>query len=291
MTATIRAGMAGWVFEEWRGGAFYPVGLKQKDELAYASRHVTAIEINATFYRNQTPASFLKWAADTPPGFRFTVKGPQLVTHIKKLNDVETPLANFFASGVLSLSQRLGPICWQLPGNLSFNPERLERFLTLLPKTPAEAVALAQKHDERIAEPSLDIAGVGPLRHALEVRHKSFATPKHIDLLKAHNVALVVADTADWPWADQTADFTYCRLQGAPGADHYTPAEITAWAERFRALATGGPPPELSRLVAPPATEPPREVFAFFVSTDKQNAPRHAQEVQKQLGITPEPDA
>ena len=282
--------MAGWVFDEWRGGQFYPAGHKQKDELSFASRHVTGIEINATFYSNQKAKTFENWASQTPPGFRFSVKGHQLVTHIKKLKDVEVPLANFFASGVLALGGRLGPICWQLPGNLSFNPERIEGFLKLLPHTAKDAVALAQRHDERVAEPALDTAGISTVRHAIEVRHKSFADPAFIALLRAHNVALVVADTADWPYFDQTADFTYCRLQGAPGADHYEPAELDAWARRLKALSAGKPLSDGTFVEPEQANPPDRDIFAFFVSTDKPNAPRNAIGIMERLGLTAEAD-
>ncbi|MBI4923728.1 MAG: DUF72 domain-containing protein [Devosia nanyangense] len=290
MTGRVRTGMAGWVFEDWRGGQFYPDGLKQKDELSYASRHVGAIEINATFYSNQKAASFLNWKGQTPPDFMFAVKGHQLVTHIKKLKDVEGPLANFFASGVLALGERLGPICWQLPGNLGFNPERIASFLDLLPHAAKDAVALAEKHDERITAPHLDAAGVGPVRHAIEVRHKSFADPAFIAMLRAANVALVVADTADWPYFDQTADFTYCRLQGAPGGDHYEPQELDAWAKRFGSLAAGKGIGDGAFVVPPEGAEPERDVFAFFVSTDKPNAPRNALGIIDRLGLEPAAD-
>lgn len=286
MAGTIRTGMAGWVFEDWRGGAFYPKGLKQKDELAWASRAVTSIEINSTFYSNQKPASFTNWAAQTPAGFRFTVKGHQLVTHLKKLKDVEVPLANFFASGILALGERLGPICWQLPGNLAHSPERVEAFLELLPMTAKAAIALAKKHDERVPEPFLKSDGIGDIRHAIEVRHASFAEPGFIDMLRAHNVALVTADSADWPTLDQTADFSYLRLQGAPGKDRYAPADLDTWAKRLKAWAEGRTVKD-APLVAKPAPATPREVFCFFVSTDKPNAPRNALAIAERLGIKP----
>ena len=282
--------MAGWVFDEWRGGAFYPEGLKQKEELSYASRHVTAIEINSTFYANQKLSSFEAWAAQVPPGFLFTIKGHQLVTHLKKLKDVEIPLANFFASGLLALGARLGPICWQLPGNLAFNAERIETFLSLLPRTRKQAVTLAKKHDERPYVPHFENHGTGPLRHAIEVRHPSFANPEFIEMLRAANVALVVADTAEWPWCDQTADFTYCRLQGAPGQDRYAPADLDIWTKRLKSLAEGKPMGDVPRVVAAGGDRPGRDVFAFFVSTDKPNAPRNALGLMQRLKLEPEKD-
>jgi uncharacterized protein YecE (DUF72 family) len=258
MAGKIRTGMAGWIFPEWRNGQFYPEGLKQKEELHWASRHVTAIEINSTFYQNQKPASFEGWAAQTPDDFVFTVKGHQAVTHIKRLKDVEQPLEVFFAS-VAALGKRLGAVCWQLPPNMKFDAARVEGFLQLLPKT---------------------------IRQAIEVRNPSFADPAFIELLRAHNVALVIADTKDWPYDDQTANFTYCRLQGAPGAERYTPAELDAWAGKFKALSEGK---AIDGEFVVPASgkQPPRDVFAYFVSTDKPNAPVNALGIQQRLGMEP----
>ncbi len=258
MAGTIRTGMAGWIFPEWRGGQFYPEGLKQKDELAWASRHVTAIEINSTFYQLQKPESLAGWAAETPPAFRFTVKGHQKVTHIKRLKEVDETVTAFFKS-INALGDRLAAVCWQLPPNFKYDLPRIEAFLKLLPKG---------------------------IRQALEVRNAAFATVEFIDLLRAHNVALVTADTADWPWRDQTADFTYCRLQGAPGSDRYTPADLDAWAADFAALSQGRP--IAGRFIAPmTGAQLGRDVFAYFVSTDKPNAPRNALGIQERLGLSP----
>lgn len=261
MAGTIRTGMAGWVFPDWRNGQFYPEGLKQKEELNWASRHVTAIEINSTFYQNQKPESFEGWAAQTPEDFVFTVKGHQKVTHIKRLKDVAEPLELFFGS-IEALGKRLGAVCWQLPGNFKFDAERVEGFLKQLPRG---------------------------IRQAIEVRSATFADPVFIELLKTYNVALVIADTADWPYVDQTADFTYCRLQGAPGKERYTPADLDAWAKRFRALSEGKPID--GKTIVPTAGRPPqRDVFAYFVSTDKPNAPVNALGIQQRLNITPPSD-
>lgn len=283
MSGTIRLGTAGWVFEPWRN-SFYPKGLPQKQELAYAAARLGNIEINATFYSHQKPQSFRTWAAQVPDGFVFTVKGHQLVTHLKKLKDVEVPLANFFASGVLALGSKLGPFCWQLPGNLAYDEARLEAFLELLPHDADSLGQLAGKADDRLKEPPfLDAAGVGPIRHAIEVRHRSFATEGFIAQLRRHNVALVVADTEDWPYADQTADFAYLRLQGAPGKEAYTPQERSVRAGWLAALASG------HMVEAPTVTAPtdpkPQDVFAFFVSTDKEHAPHNARAVMAELGL------
>ncbi|MBN9310417.1 DUF72 domain-containing protein [Devosia sp.] len=285
MAGTIRVGTAGWVFEPWRK-SYYPEGLKQKDELAYSSARLGSIEINATFYSHQKAASFSNWAAQTPPGFVFTVKGHQFVTHIKRLKDVELPLANFFASGVMALGDRLGPFCWQLPGNSSYDEDRMEAFLALLPRTPEALVALAARTDYDKNPPFLDATGITRVRHAIEVRHKSFADPRFIAQLRAHNVALVVADTADWPYADQTADFAYARLQGAPGSESYSPGERDLRAQWLRAWSEGRPA-DGAPLVAPAGPVPgDRDVFAFFVSTDKEHAPHNARAVMAALGLS-----
>ena len=281
---TVRLGIAGWIFPPWRGGMFYPDGLKQKDELSYASRHLGVIEINATFRAMQKPASFKKWAAETPETFRFSVKGHQAITHFKRLKDVDAAVATFLASGPLALGSRLGPFVWQLPPNLKYERGRFEAFFALLPKTPDQAVTLAAKHDG-FKDPHLSAEGVTSIRHAVEVRNESFATSEFVALCRAHNIALVTADTAEWPAMDATADFTYARLQGAPGADHYEPEDLDLWAKRIAALAGGTPVPN-AKLIAD-ADDRPRDVFALFVSTDKEHAPRNAQAVMQRLGIPP----
>ena len=284
MAGTIRLGTAGWVFEPWRK-SYYPEGLKQKDELAYSSARLGNIEINATFYSHQKAASFENWASQTPDDFVFTVKGHQLVTHIKRLKDVELPLANFFASGVMALGKKLGPFCWQLPGNSSYDETRMEAFLSLLPQTPQALLALAGKTDYGKNPPYLDATGITRVRHAIEVRHKSFADPRFIAQLRAHNVALVVADTADWPYADQTADFAYARLQGAPGAESYTPAERDQRAQWLRAWSEGKTAPDAPLVTDAADAGAARDVFAFFVSTDKEHAPDNARGVMATLGL------
>lgn len=285
----IRLGIAGWVFDEWRGGAFYPEGLKQKEELAYASRHLGAIEINSTFYSHQKAQSFANWAAETPDDFMFTVKGHQLITHIKRLKDVELPLANFFASGVLALGKRLGPFCWQLPPNLKYDRARVQAFLELLPKDLDALLRLAGKNQGLKNEPHLDATDVGKVRHAIEVRHESFANPEFIELMRAHNVALVTADTAEWPTTDVTADFVYCRLQGAPDKEAYSEAERDVRAGWLKAWSEGKVPD--APTVTPGAARQPGDVFAFFVSTDKRHAPRNAMAVMERLGISRGGDA
>lgn len=284
MATTIRLGTAGWVFEPWRK-SFYPDGLKQKDELAYASARLGNIEINATFYSHQKPASFENWASQTPDSFVFSVKGHQLITHIKRLKDVEQPLANFFASGVMALGKKLGPFCWQLPGNVTYDEARTAAFLALLPQEPDALLALAGKAEGLKNPPFLDATGITRVRHAIEVRHRSFADPRFIAQLRAHNVALVVADTEDWPYLDQTADFSYARLQGAPGQERYSTAERDTRAGWLKAWSEGKPVADGPYVTAAEANPPPRDVFAFFVSTDKEHAPDNARAVMQKLGL------
>ncbi len=283
MAGTIRLGTAGWVFEAWRK-SYYPDGLKQKDELAWSSARLGNIEINATFYSHQKAASFENWASQTPDNFVFTVKGHQLVTHIKRLKDVEIPLANFFASGVMALGNKLGPFCWQLPGNSKYDPERMEAFLALLPQTPEALVALAGRSQGLKNEPYLDVTGITRVRHAIEVRHDSFAVPQFIEQLRKYNVALVVSDTSDWIYVDQTADFAYARLQGAPGAEAYSTEERTKRGQWLADLAAGRPI-GWTYITAPEDNPPERDVFAFFVSTDKEHAPENARAVMAELGL------
>lgn len=284
MAGTIRLGTAGWVFEPWRK-SFYPEGLKQKDELSYSSARLGNIEINATFYSHQKATSFENWASQTPDDFVFTVKGHQLVTHIKRLKDVELPLANFFASGVMALGKKLGPFCWQLPGNSKYDAERMKTFLGLLPQTPEALVALATKSDYGKNPPYLDASGITKVRHAIEVRHESFADPRFIAQLRAHNVALVVADTVEWPYTDQTADFAYARLQGAPGAESYTPDQRTERAGWLKSWSEGKSASGAPLVAEAADTGAGRDVFAFFVSTDKEHAPDNARAVMATLGL------
>jgi uncharacterized protein YecE (DUF72 family) len=190
-TGDIRIGLSGWLYPRWRG-VFYPKGLRHKDELSYAAQQVDTIEINGTFYALQRPELFTAWREAVPEGFVFAVKGGRFITHIRRLNGVESALANFFASGVLALHDRLGPFLWQLPPRLAFDEERLDRFLSLLPRDTDAAAELARHHDHRVASRSQTFAHLRhKLRHAIEVRHPSFLDPSFIRLLRRQNVALV----------------------------------------------------------------------------------------------------
>ena len=213
----VRIGISGWRYEPWRG-VFYPKGLAQKSELHFASRMMRTVEINGSFYSLQRPSSYLAWYHETPDDFLFAVKGGRFISHYKKLHDCAQPLANFFASGPLALEDKLGPILWQLPPQLPLDEQRLEDFFGILPRTTAEAAELASKHDERLEHGAyLEIKGDRRLRYALEVRHETYDDPAFIRLLRKHDVALVVADTAGkFPYLeDVTSDFVYARLHGA----------------------------------------------------------------------------
>lgn len=268
---TIRTGTAGWVFAPWRD-SFFPPGLVQKNELHYASRHLTSIEINATFRGNQKPESFAKWAAQTPPGFRFSVKGPQLVTHIRRLRNCVPELVGFFASGPLALGDRLGPFIWQLPPNLAFDATSFEAFLSLLPHDIDAYLALAEQANDARSAPYLEANGQKSFRHAIEMRHPSFADPAVDALLRRHNVARVIADTPDDPRRELTADFAYCRLQGParPEATGYEPGDIADLAKTLAAWRDAG-----------------HDTYAYFVHEDKLHAPANAMALAQALGVTP----
>jgi uncharacterized protein YecE (DUF72 family) len=288
--ADIRIGVSGWTYSPWRG-TFYPEGLRQKDELSFAARQFNALEINGTFYGMQVPASFERWAKEAPRGFLYAVKGPRYLTHMLKLNQPEAPLGNFFASGVLALGDKLGPILWQFPAVFRFNPEKLEHFLRLLPRTTAEAMELARQHDHRLRAPAhLTVETERPLRHAMEIRHESFRDPAFISLLRSHNVALVCADTVEWPLLmDVTADFIYCRLHGNQELynSRYSEAELDIWAERIRRWSSGWTNRDGSFVVPPLADARRRDCFVFLDNTDKLQAPDNARGLMRRLGIAP----
>jgi uncharacterized protein YecE (DUF72 family) len=288
----IRVGISGWTYAPWRG-VFYPQGLRQKDELSFAAQQVSSIEINGTFYRQQAPKSFTAWAAAVPEDFVFSIKGPRFITHIRRLREIEGPLANFMACGVLTLGAKLGPILWQFPPNFALDLDRFAYFLALLPKDTGEAAALAARHDGWLKEKAaITIEANRPLRHAVEIRHESFRDGAFVDLLRSHGVALVCADTVDWPrLMDVTADFLYLRLHGSEAlyASGYDDAALDAWAGRIGAWATGGEPADAER-VGGQAIHRKRDVFVYFDNDIKVRAPVDAQALMRRLGLLGETD-
>jgi uncharacterized protein YecE (DUF72 family) len=269
--ASVRIGISGWVYPQWRG-VFYPKGVKQKDELSYAAKQVPIIEINGSFYSLQKPASFAKWHDETPADFIFSVKGPKYITHERRLKEVETPLANFMASGIFNLREKLGPILWQIPPNLKFDAERIENFVKLLPHDTKRAAEIAHNHSEWMKERrQLEIDTTRPMRHALEVRHESFVNPSFLELLRKYNVALVFAESAgEWPeFVEPTADFIYMRLHGdgQPEEGGYSNAALDKWGARIRGWRDAG-----------------MDVYGFFDGENiKLRAPTDAQSLQKKV--------
>ncbi|WP_157156410.1 DUF72 domain-containing protein [Diaminobutyricimonas sp. LJ205] len=268
--AVARIGISGWRYPAWRG-TFYPPKLPQRLELEYAADRLTSIEINGTFYSLQKPAYFTRWAAETPDQFRFAVKGGRYITHLLRLREPQQALANFFASGLLALGPKLGPVLWQLPPNLSYAPETLERFLTLLPTSTGQAATLGRQHEDRLdGRVHLDIDADRPLRHAIEVRHPSFDTAEYFAQLAAHQVASVVADTAGkWPkLTAATTDFVYVRLHGDTVLyeSGYDDAALDGWASMMRGWLAEG-----------------RDVWAYFDNDVKVRAPFDAMALIQRL--------
>jgi uncharacterized protein YecE (DUF72 family) len=286
----IRIGISGWRYAPWRG-VFYPPGLPQRRELEYASRLFPSIEINGSFYSLQAPASWRQWRDHTPEHFVFAVKGPRYITHVLRLREPGTALANFFASGLLLLGRKLGPLLWQVPPNFRYDRALLAAFLEQLPRDLAGAAALARRCDPgRMAGRSdwPDAPAAHPLRHAIEVRHDSFRDAGFVELLREHGVALVVADTAGrWPLLeDVTSDFMYLRLHGDEVlyTSGYTDGALDGWARRIRHWADGGEPEDARTTGASAAPETPRDVFCYFDNDVKAHAPFDAHALMRRLG-------
>jgi uncharacterized protein YecE (DUF72 family) len=283
----IRIGISGWRYAGWRG-SFYPKGLRQRDELAYASQHFNTIEINGTHYSLQRPESFARWRDETPEDFVFAVKGSRFITHMKQLRDVETPLANFFASGVLRLEEKLGTFLWQFSPRFRFDAERFDRFLGLLPRDSVAAAALAEHHDHRLKGRAwTKTERHHRLHHAVEIRHPSFLDPAFVRLLRRHNIALVFADAVDWPYAeDVTADFLYLRLHGSEElyASGYDDNALDRWAARIRSWSHGAQPEDAKLIDA--AARPrrrTRDVYVYFDNDAKVRAPLDARALRNRL--------
>jgi uncharacterized protein YecE (DUF72 family) len=263
-------------------------------ELNYAASKLGSIEINGSFYSLQRPESYAKWYADTPENFVFTLKGPRFITHMIRLRNAEQPLANFFASGIFNLREKLGPVLWQFPPNFQFDAQRMSTFFDLLPRDTAAAAKLARKrHSRMIGRSRLAIDANRPMRYAVEIRHDSFKDPEFVKILRDYNIALVVAETARrWPmmW-DVTADFIYMRLHGDKELyrSGYSDKALDRWAKRIDAWSRGSEPKDAKRVTKekPPGNRP-RDVYCFFDNTDvKLRAPFDAQSIMKKLSLRP----
>ena len=259
----IFVGIGGWTYEPWRG-SFYPEGLPLKRELDYASRQLTAIEVNGTYYRSQTPDTFRKWHDETPEGFVFALKAPRFATNRKVLAEAGESIDRFVSGGIALLGDKLGPINWQFMATKKFDPTDFEAFLTLLPKSV----------DGR------------ELRHAVEVRHESFRTEAFLDLARAHGVAAVISAEGEFPQiADPTAPFVYARIMGTTETEKlgYSPAALDEWAGRARKWAEGGSPEGLD-YVGTPQPGDPRDVYLFVISGYKERNPLAAKALMERLG-------
>jgi uncharacterized protein YecE (DUF72 family) len=284
----VRIGISGWSYKPWRR-VFYPPGLRIKDELGFASRAFGTIELNGSFYSLQRPESYRSWRDTTPDDFVFSIKGGRFVTHMKRLKDAEPALANFFASGVLELGAKLGPILWQLPPSLGFDAERLRAFFELLPRTRREGARLARRHAAFLANRvAFGDESEDPIRHALEVRHPSFVCPEFIALLRAHDIAPCVADSAGlYPVIeDLCADFVYVRLHGAERlyTSGYDPPLLALWARRIERWHRGLPAAEpRTAEPSPQGDGTPRDVYVYFDNDVKVRAPFDAANLERIL--------
>jgi uncharacterized protein YecE (DUF72 family) len=284
---TTRIGISGWRYAGWRG-KFYPDGLPQRLELQYAAGRFNSIELNGSFYSLQRPESYVRWRDDVPDDFVFAVKGGRYITHMLKLKEPKTALANFFASGLFELRHKLGPILWQFPPQFGFDAGRIQAFFDLLPRTGADAAKLARRHDKRVTgRARLTVDPSFEFRHAMEVRHPSFEDPAFIALLRRNNVALVVADTAKrWPlMEDVTADFVYVRLHGDKElyVSGYTPKAIGMWAEKVEAWRRGGQAGDARTVSEDRPPRRKRDVYVYFDNDAKVYAPRDAKRLARRL--------
>jgi len=285
----IRIGISGWRYEGWRGG-FYPEGLPQRRELEYAASLLPTIEINGSFYSLQRPEYFDEWYRETPRGFLFAVKGGRYITHVRRLRDVETPLANFYASGLFNLREKLGPFLWQFPPSLRYDPERFEAFFASLPRDTEAALAMAKRHSDWMKDRTqLKVDEHRALRHAIEVRHESFVDPSFVDMLRRHELAWVIADAAGkWPYKeDVTADFVYIRLHGETElySSGYDDTSLERWAGRIRDWADGREPADAQRIGSAAPTGTPRDIYCYFDNDYKVRAPFDAQSLMRKLDV------
>jgi uncharacterized protein YecE (DUF72 family) len=271
MTPNVWIGTSGWRYANWRG-RFYPPDVPQRLELSYLAEKMDSVEINGSFYSLQRPASYVRWAEQTPDDFVFAVKGGRYITHLKKLRGIDAALANFFASGLLALDAKLGPLLWQLPPTLGFDEPLLAEFLSSLPRSTAEAAALALHHDTRLDDRAwTTTAQDRPIRHALEVRHDSYRDPRFEALLRDQDIALVVSDGAShWLQLDATtADFVYVRLHGASElyTSGYDEPALRRWAGRVEQWTSAS-----------------HDVYVYFDNDAKVRAPVDAMALRHLIG-------
>lgn len=284
----IRIGISGWRYPPWRG-VFYPQDLAQRRELEFAASRFPTVELNGSFYSLQRPKSWHDWDAQTPKDFVFAVKGSRFITHLLRLREIERPLANFFASGVLDLGAKLGPLLWQFPPNLVYHEAALASFIAQLPHDTHAALGLARGHDERVHQASVPASVPRRrLRHAFEVRHESFRNESLVALLRRNNISLVVADTAGkWPYLeDVTADFMYLRLHGDQQlyASGYSPRALGRWAKRILAWSRGAEPADAQRASPKlPRKRTARDVYCYFDNDVKVHAPFDALTLAKRV--------
>ncbi len=285
--AKIFVGMSGWTFAGWRGD-FYPKGLVQRKELEFASQKVNSIEINGTFYALQKPATFQKWHDETPKDFCFSVKAPQYITHVRRLKEIEEPLANFFASGLACLKEKLGPVLWQFPPNVMLKDDRFERFMKLLPNDSKSASRLAMKHSGKMdGRNHTKFEGDFSIRHAFEFRHPSFQNADFIELMRSHGVAVVFAHSGmKSPYMeDLTANFVYLRMHGQEDKfkKGYTTETLNWLADRVKSWSQGKQPQDAKCISKNTATKTNRDAFIYFDNEAKEYAPFDALNLTKRL--------
>lgn len=286
----VRVGTSGWTYDSWQD-VFFPEGLARRRRLEYLASRLDTAEVNGTFYSLQRASSFRGWADATPEHFRFAVKGSRYITHMKKLRDVDEALGRFLASGLLALGPKLGPVLWQLPANLGWDAERVEQFLRRLPRTTGQMAEQAAGHTDGVPDPCTVADQDRPVRYALEARHPSFRSAEAVQLLRDHEVALVVSDGAgEFPrFDDVTADLVYVRLhgQGELYAGAYDDRTLDGWAARIREWAAGRVP-ATEETIAPddlgPERSAGRDVVAYFDNDAQGHAPRDALALAGRVG-------
>lgn len=294
--ARVRVGISGWRYAPWRG-AFYPEGLPIRRELEYATRLLDAVEVNRTFYALASPRTYERWREDSAPGAVLALKGSRYITHRLRLRDVEIPLANFFASGVLRLEHKLGPILWQLPPRMQWDPDAFERFCQSLPHDMHAAALMARHHDRRVlGKTSFAVDRNRRIRYAFELRDPRMFNEACIRSLRRHRHALVFTDTAGrYPYAeDITAAFVYVRLHGAEElyTSGYHPTALARWQRRIASWHRGEEVEGAPRVTAlAPPSRRPRDVYVFFDNDALAHAPFDALALRRLLGLTTEQDA